>query len=425
MAMIAAALVLAAMSLPGGLPQGKPPKSIYEAGLSRPTGRNGYEEYLRAGKLVATDAYKAYAKWMVSLQGDDNRPTPPPPGMKADATLLDARDGLRSRFGKALELIREGNAKPVIDPSAGADFDTFFDHLADFKSITRLGTDVAHSDFAHGRTASANDTLLELLQFSNATSGGNLISFLVGAACEAIVTAVYARHLDRLSVSDLAKIERFVERRLSERPMFLSAMENEANGILRMTEKAFSRPRSEVVDLVGAIGEPPLADRVGKLGSADIRRLGVIVRSRLEAAFRRKLQSLSASEANWTAQPEEPEPEPGEGIDAIAEQFLWAVIPVDAGAASAAAIRRTQLRLLRLHALVLRFRWDHDRLPTTLAEAVSKEDLIDPITGQPFQYEVRDGAYRLYGKGWGTTGEIELRYRRPPVAPGSDRIPSP
>ncbi|HRF61069.1 MAG TPA: hypothetical protein PLH94_14285 [Fimbriimonadaceae bacterium] len=423
--MIALTLALCLAALPS-VHQDKAPKSIYEAGLARPTGRNGYEEYLRAGKIVASESYKAYARWMVELQGGET-PKSVPAGMKADASILDARDALRSRFGKALDLVRAGNAKPIFDPSTEADFTTLFDHLADFKSIARLGTGVAYSDFAHGRASVANDLLLDLLQFANGISGGNLISFLVGIACEAIVTAVYARHIDRLSVSDLAKVGTWVEGRLGAPPTFLGAVESELRGSVRAVEQIFTGTRAEIIDAFSATfgDEKTISDRLLKLSERDLRSVGKIAQSQIERSIQEQLRFLRLSEANWISLPDE-EPEPPIGDDSvgkIADEISSSVIPLSASVAKSAALRRTQLRLLRLHALVLRYRWEHDRLPALLSDAVVKADLVDPITGQAFQYEVREGTYRLYSKGWAGSGEIELLYRRPLTADRSQEIP--
>ena len=99
-----------------------------------------------------------------------------------------------------------------------------------------------------------------------------------------------------------------------------------------------------------------------------------------------------------------------EFVDAVAE----ALTPVDRHAIIAGLRSRTQLRLLRLHAKVIEYRWEHEQLPESLKAAVSDGTEIDPLSGEAFVFE-RPGvaSYRIYGKGMPGVGEIELRYRAP------------
>jgi hypothetical protein len=57
------------------------------------------------------------------------------------------------------------------------------------------------------------------------------------------------------------------------------------------------------------------------------------------------------------------------------------------------------IRMLAVHALILRSRWEASRLPNTLAELNPGELAIDPFTGKPLQYEVQGRSYRLYSAG--------------------------
>ncbi len=73
---------------------------------------------------------------------------------------------------------------------------------------------------------------------------------------------------------------------------------------------------------------------------------------------------------------------------------------------------RAQLRLLRLHARIIQYRWETGGLPKTLEELkLPKDETADPLSGKPFQYLPKDRTYRLLSLGIPETGEIELRYR--------------
>ncbi len=54
-----------------------------------------------------------------------------------------------------------------------------------------------------------------------------------------------------------------------------------------------------------------------------------------------------------------------------------------------------------------------DRLPKSLEEMrLPTEDTYDPLSKQPFAYELKSGVYRLFSRGVPETGEIELKYKR-------------
>jgi hypothetical protein len=109
--------------------------------------------------------------------------------------------------------------------------------------------------------------------------------------------------------------------------------------------------------------------------------------------------------------------------DGIAEWLVNSIVPVSSQGGAASLRSRTQMRLLRLHAWVLAYRWEHDRLPARLADAVPQDSLVDPVNGQPFEYTITEGGYKLHSLGRDGTGEIALRYKIPPQKPGPNDPP--
>jgi hypothetical protein len=58
-----------------------------------------------------------------------------------------------------------------------------------------------------------------------------------------------------------------------------------------------------------------------------------------------------------------------------------------------------RLRLLAVHALIRRYRWEYNKLPNTLADLRADDLVIDPFTNSPLTYQ-RDGdRYTLYSQG--------------------------
>jgi len=60
---------------------------------------------------------------------------------------------------------------------------------------------------------------------------------------------------------------------------------------------------------------------------------------------------------------------------------------------------QAQVRLLACHAAVRRYRWEHDRLPSSLTELTLGDLAIDPFTGQPLKYALRGKRYELTSAG--------------------------
>jgi hypothetical protein len=74
-------------------------------------------------------------------------------------------------------------------------------------------------------------------------------------------------------------------------------------------------------------------------------------------------------------------------------------VPTFTGVGTAYAREQARVRLLACHAAVLRYRWEHNQVPRTLAELRLGELATDPFTGQPLEYEGTGRRYRLVSVG--------------------------
>ena len=119
---------------------------------------------------------------------------------------------------------------------------------------------------------------------------------------------------------------------------------------------------------------------------------------------RRRIESHLAATREWARESpalgvarREPKPSSGRrfGRSAIFIEFLEDMhLPTFVQSARQRATwRETEMLTLRLE----RFRAEHRRLPTTLDEAMTPEQTLDPVSGVPFVYELSDdgGSYRL------------------------------
>ena len=79
--------------------------------------------------------------------------------------------------------------------------------------------------------------------------------------------------------------------------------------------------------------------------------------------------------------------------------------------ATALAKARLQLRLLRVHAQIIRYRWNTGALPANLDQCCSTDSRIDPFTREPLHFEPIEGGYRLYSLGVPDVGKVELKYK--------------
>lgn len=96
----------------------------------------------------------------------------------------------------------------------------------------------------------------------------------------------------------------------------------------------------------------------------------------------------------------------------VAGQIANLVLPTLSQLPAVAVKERIQLRLLRLHTLILAYRWEHGHLPKRLEDVVPFEETMDPASRQPFQYSIQDRTYRLSSAGALGTGPVELKYRQ-------------
>jgi hypothetical protein len=113
----------------------------------------------------------------------------------------------------------------------------------------------------------------------------------------------------------------------------------------------------------------------------------------IDEHYERILRELSKQP--WQRERSRFEIAPTSGAASFATQFLPAVARVS----DAFARDQAHLQLLACHCAILRYRWEHDRLPATLEELRLGPLAIDPFTGQPLEYQARGWRYVLTSVG--------------------------
>lgn len=412
------------------------PVSLYRKYFPAASITNAFAYYLQSADIASNDRLRELIDFVNLRQSYDSQGlarqtgvpklTAPAP-LKPSSTALEARREIMRQFGRAVDLVQEGNKWTPTSFREKMDYETKLDELSPYRVVGRVMDAGATVAFADGNSGRATDILLAELTFGRQIGNDTLIHYLVGVAIDGTALTRFERSFPRLSIRDCKSIEFTCVGLLARPDPITSAMQGEARGVAA-SAKQILEP--------GALGvgerQTDLAQFVANLNDGDRRKATDQIVRRVVEQCEEVIAILKGPESEWLKLDNPPQPDPNQKIqslDDLVEQASAMVMPVYRQVAAAGIRIRTQIRLLRLHALVELFRLENDRLPDTLSESCSIEDMKDPAFGGEYRYEpLGKGAYRLYSKGNSTTGEIELG-SRPKVAeapaegiPPNDRV---
>lgn len=402
-----------------------------------PTGRNGYEDYLRACDLAGPDIWPMYEQWMgykaslaraVPADPDVETTLPPlPPGVSVDSTDLGIKRAANDRVGAAFDILVLGNDKNVYDPRQDFNIETTFPELARFKMLSKIGSNKAYVEFSEGKTSQAVRDLLDGLRFSRNVFNSVQISSLVSIAMQAIFLAEFNRHLGQLSLNDAQTIDKTCQGLIETPYPVIDMMKRECTMTLNSIDKVIADPKlllSEEEDkLYGAA--------LKGLGGTERQQLKDFVSQALEQRYSDFATKLSRAESLWPVGDTSIDP-PTSAADKSVSNLAVVIANCLQGKdlqhnfTKAMAKARIQLRLLQLHAKVIEYHWQNSNWPTSIEQFADAKTARDPFTGDAFHYEFKDGSYRLYSTGVPGLGQIELKYRMSSMRQGSgDDHPSP
>jgi hypothetical protein len=310
--------------------------------VQAPTNGNGYDDLVAAGVALRTSKRFAAAQ-------------------SADATLGAKREALADRpVIRALALLRRGLAKPVSLPRDAAPITDRFPQMADFRGLARLLAMQQYVMFAEGRVAEAIGSARLGMGLAWAVQTDALITGLVGLAISSLTLRTVGNHLDQMSARDCELLYQACREWLSQPDLFPRVLEAERDVARRSLPDA-------------------LADRQA-------------AEQQLERVFTRML--VEAKKPAWQRSPVEA-PDDNGPAGVLISQVVAPLTQVS----NSYSREQAQIRLLACHAAIRRSRWEHDRLPASLAEPNLGELTIDPFTGQPLQYVVRGTRYELTSAG--------------------------
>ncbi|MCO5297889.1 MAG: hypothetical protein M9921_13655 [Fimbriimonadaceae bacterium] len=406
--------ILAALCLAGS--PGIQEKSLLHQIVPHPTGRNAYEEYLKAADLVLEGDAALYLDWQ---EGDLERLESEARGGNVEAlrrlpqarrlgtmSVLEVRREAVARFGAALDWVRQGNGKPVLVPVGDRQK---FPEMKHFRELAELAVVTAYVRDSEGKTGPGTDALLDAIDMGDRIGGSVGVAFLSGVLMQTFGAAAMGQRLHQLSLGDaLATIE-FVDRILQRPPSVQRCLEAHIHDQDRRWRDLLTKP----ISLPGEERGDALLRLVSQLGPEERARLSAYLSRHHSESFSAIANRFSGPESGWVAaDPEVMVSAQPRTVEEIGDAIIATVEVRPSLMGTSAARMRTQLRLLGLAARVIAFKWEHERLPTRLEDAAPAAELDDPLSGDKFQYTPMGDRFRVFSKGVPATGEIDIKYVR-------------
>ncbi len=404
--------------------------SLLQQIIPNPTGNNGYEEYLMACDIVRDPQIS----FLLTATPDRIRQTIESQGpeyqlaKKHEASnILGLRREAVKLGGKAIDLVARGNKKPVFDPRVKVDWNDRFPEMRPMPALGSLLIAASYVAFAEGQSGRGTQLLVEAATLGHNIGGGSVLGRFIGVIIHENVFAFIESVLPNLSLPDAQLIHSLSVKLLTGKPLALRLIERNS----ALAESYFT---AQVAAISASADAPEEGSEIQRSVTAMVKRLSPAERRQAIAECVRLTDRLREQLA---ALYQRPESEWGVFVDA--EHSHQAETSTIRNTADLAAYlrdsfsrphanlgrhevrNRTQIRLIGLAAAVVEFKWEHDRLPTLLSEAVDEKLRHDPLANEPFQYEVQGAGFRVYSKGSKETGEIGLTYRQR----DNDAIPPP
>jgi hypothetical protein len=341
------------------------------------------------------DAFACFALAAESLKASKLYP----PTEARDATLAQKRAALADpSVQRALTLLRIGLNRPN---RVSEDLGNQFPQFANVRTLARLLAVELYVAFADGRTRAALSTVDDGLRLGYAAKPAGTIGALVGAAVDAIVLNLFARHLDQLSARDCELLLLQMRRYLSLPDPVLAAWRAERaygmRSVIAPLLEAFSKE-----DLTGdleGIGDMKELTPAQRAEFAALR-TDPAARAAFVAALRRRFEAVyDSAEAEYRAGPARPAaaaavsapsatpPPSGRGLaDVIGDGLAPGILPVMSRTAQRMHENQAHARLLAVHAALRRYRWEYNRYPERLDELNLGALAADPFTGGLLTY---------------------------------------
>lgn len=419
--------LIAALAL--GLQQGERP--LHEQIGMRPDPSNGYFEYLAVGDVLKGKELG----WYLNAAGSPQWITETSSGFRvtketgrqaidpdevafarrvAKLTPLQIKQEAVAKYKDVFPLLETARNKRAWDPRQKISMDTIFPEFAAFRTISRfLTTIVCDVRFAAGDFRGGTQTILDCYRLSEASATSpTLIGALIARAIQAIALASFQEHISRISLPDCKTIEDYVASSSSRPDMYVRAIQWESASMGEIVDDLYAGKDPNF------LGDENLTTKLKSLDASTRAGYAAQTKGYLAKGYEELIKVLGAdvremvayvdgrgpvsNEADGTASQEPLPKQIADQLAAVGDQVIQSAI-----------IQKVQMRLLRVAALVTKFRWEHEQLPTRLADVGPAAVITDPVTGQPYRYRANGNDFELSGTGAKSMGEIRLLYRRP------------
>jgi hypothetical protein len=218
------------------------PQPLYRSLFPKPTGTNGYEEFVMAEDLFTSSPIFLESE---RIYGESS------------STSVDTKRKLLNDAAsqRVLSLVQAGLRKRIHSPRPAPELYTLIPELRDLRAIARLMCTNLDVLFADGKTTDAIDCLNDALTFGRDVQAGTLSSGTVGLYIENTVLQDFAAHIGALSIEDCDWLARVTGRHLklpdpqtalvtAERDMFLRTLRRDRKDASRLLDKLDPGPNS-------------------------------------------------------------------------------------------------------------------------------------------------------------------------------------
>jgi hypothetical protein len=407
-----------------------------------PTGRNGLEDYVLARDLLDQGYWQAYVEWappegrmaiqqqrhareIAGIEPIQDRKMLDLELRLEGLNLLQVREEEMSAFARSDHLVSTGNSKPceVQTVMNGVRVPT----ASVFSNLGSLERDIAYVEASRSHTDLMIADLENILTMVDHGCRTTYVGSVLATSAQLKVCTMFAENLDRFSLQDAGAIEALVNRFLQGTPVFvdayraafLSEQASVGDSIHGLKEHGFDATRDKQHSQFNSV--------INEMSNPEVDQLIQQTQQTIGAIGRTFLARFSQPEHTWLstdALDNDDSPDPVVRTPDDIESYFalhWTLPEVARPRRLADALRaRAMMRLLRLHAKIIAYRWEQGRLPASLSEMNLPTGYeYDPLSDARFVYQVSGSEYKLYSLGTKATGKIELGG----VAAGSQNTP--
>ncbi len=405
-ALIACCLAAAAIAPRASISQEpeEPVKTYFSQLFPNPTGRNGYEELVMAGDFART------SRLLQEVQEADPA-----------ATLSAKRAALADPpVKRALQLLRTGLQKPLVPLHPRITIETTFPEFALFRNLARTLMIEQYIRLADGDVFGAIDSVRDCLKLGAACGSDILIAGLVRVAVDAIATRTFADHLGQLSARDCDRIVALALQWMSTPDPSVEVMLGEKRAATETWKRIRSDP-TQVEELLPNTDDEDEAERVKAARyHMEIDALAQnppAYTALIDSVHSRIVGRMDAEIANLQLPPWKRKLLDTKADDSLVGYLAETLMPTFDTVSDRFVTDQVKIQLLGMQAAILRYLWEHERLPDSLRQLRLPNLIMDPFTGEPLIYR-RTGprAYELSSAGPYDRGDGE-------TPPSGKRLP--